>query len=91
MLTITTADANMERAKQIWAEYQRTHDVAALEGQTVAVDLETGRVLTGSSAYVIRKKHPEVGTRSPLMVVRPSGADLRLLDGLRGGRWRRVT
>lgn len=91
MLTITASDANMERAKQIWAESQRTHDVAALEGQTVAVDLETARVLTGPSARAIRREHPEVGTRTPLVAVRPSGADLRLLERLRGGRWRRVS
>jgi hypothetical protein len=91
MLTTTTADANMERAKRIWAEYQQSHDVTVLQGQTVAVDLETERVLTGPSARAITKAHPEVGTRSPLLVVRPSEADLRLVERLRGVRWRRVS
>jgi hypothetical protein len=86
MLTTTTTDREMERAKQIWAEYQETHGEVVAEGQTVAVDLETARVLIGPSTYVIRAEHPEVGVHSPLMVVRPSGADLRLLQRLRGGQ-----
>ena len=91
MPTVTKADANMERAKQIWAEYQQSHDVVALEGQTVAIDLETEQVLIGPSARAITKEHPEVGTRSPLMVVRPSGSDLRLVERLKGVRWQRVS
>ncbi len=38
------------KAKSIWAEYQRTHDVSAFRGQVVGVDPVSGDVFIGGRA-----------------------------------------
>ena len=35
---------DLERAKQIWAEYQKQHDVSDRVGQTAGIDPVRGRV-----------------------------------------------
>jgi hypothetical protein len=47
---IQTSKIDTERAREIWREYQLTHDVSALAGQTAGIDPETGEVFCGADA-----------------------------------------
>jgi hypothetical protein len=77
-------------AEQVWADYQRTHDVSAHDGQTVAVDSATGDVVFGSCVPAIVEARRLAGLQHPLIFVRLSQADYLLQRKRIGGRWRRV-
>jgi hypothetical protein len=58
------------RARTIWAEYQRQHDVTALRGQAVGIDPKSGRVWFGESATDIRRQQDAAGDTAPLFCLR---------------------
>jgi hypothetical protein len=66
----TWTDADTQRAKEFWAEYQRQHDVSALHGQSVGIDPVSGRVWFGKSATDIYYQKQALGLDSPLYVLR---------------------
>lgn len=47
MLTEVFTEADWERAKAVWSEYQKTHDVSEYHGQAVGVDPHTREVFIG--------------------------------------------
>ena len=58
------------RAKAIWVEYQREHDVSSRVGQTVGIDPGSGRLWFGECIEeVIAKKEAE-GNEAPLFFAR---------------------
>jgi hypothetical protein len=61
---------DVDRAKQIWADYQKRHDVSDRLGQAVGIDLVSGRVWFGSSALDISRQLDEEGLDRPLYFVR---------------------
>jgi hypothetical protein len=63
-------DVDVERAKQVWAEYQRQHDVSDRKGQAVGIDPESGRVWFGESASAIWLALESQGTARPLFYTR---------------------
>jgi hypothetical protein len=52
----TWTDADSIKARDIWAEYQRQHDVSALHGKAVGIDPVSGRVWFGESAAAIMQQ-----------------------------------
>ena len=72
--------AHLARAKQIWAEYLKEHDVSERLGQTAAIDPISGRVWFGDSATDIWRQQDAEGTRTPCYIVRV-GKDYYLRKG----------
>ena len=70
MTTATLSASDVARAKEIWAEYQKQHDVSARKGQAVGIDPGSGRVWFGESALDIRKQMDAEGVDVPLYVLR---------------------
>jgi hypothetical protein len=63
-------EADSLRAKEIWAEYQRQHDVSALRGQAVGIDPVSERVWFGESAAAIMQQQQAEGIWVPLYFLR---------------------
>ena len=63
-------EADSLKAREIWAEYQRQHDVSALRGQAVGIDPVSGRVWFGESAAAIMQQQQADGTWIPLYFLR---------------------
>jgi hypothetical protein len=70
MTTSTWTEADTQRACQIWADYQREHDVSALIGQTAGIDPISGRVGFGESAADIWRQRQTEGIDTPIDCVR---------------------
>jgi hypothetical protein len=73
---------DLERAKQIWAEYQKQHDVSDRVGQTAGIDPVSGRVWFGESALDIWQQKQAEGIDAPCYYVRV-GKDYYLRKGKR--------
>lgn len=62
----TTPRLDTEKAKEIWAEYQRTHDLSGMEQLAVGIDPETGEVHFGKSTKEIGHRLESEGRFKPL-------------------------
>jgi hypothetical protein len=62
--------ADSIRAKQIWKEYQRQHDLSNRIGQTVGIDPKSGRIWFGESIRDIVTQRDTEGLRSLLFFER---------------------
>lgn len=49
MTVSTWTEEDTATAKQIWAEYQKEHDLSDRLGQTAGIDPKTGRIWFGES------------------------------------------
>ena len=78
----TWTDADTARALQIWAEYQKQHDVTDRIGQAVGIDPVSGRVWFGESAIEVVKNMRAEGVDRPLFGLRV-GYDHYLRKGSR--------
>mgnify|MGYP001562559717 CR=1 FL=1 len=54
-------EGDTARALEIWAEYQRTHDVSRHEGQAVGIDPASGRVWFGEDMLDIERQMRDAG------------------------------
>lgn len=63
-------DADSTRALEIWAEYQRHHDVSARTGQAVGIDPVSGQVWFGRTAKDIWKQMDQEGIDAPIYCLR---------------------
>jgi hypothetical protein len=70
------------RAKEIWAEYQRQHEVSQLKGKAVGIDPVTEQVFFGDSAAAIATRLREEGQFRPLFFLRV-GYDYYIRKGAR--------
>ncbi len=68
------------RALQIWADYQKQHDVSDRLGQAVGIDPTSGRIWFGESALDIRRQMDAEGVDTPLYLLRV-GCDYYLRKG----------
>ena len=62
--------ADTEKAKQIWAEYQRQHDVSEKIGQTAGIEPRSGRIWFGHSIGDVVDQRDAEGTDAPLFLER---------------------
>ena len=63
-------EADTQRARQCWAEYQRQYDVSDRRGQTAGIDPASGRIWFGASAQDIVAQMDAAGVAKPLYFVR---------------------
>lgn len=68
--TRSMSPAEIKHAKEIWADYQRTHDVSDRKGQAAGIDPRTGEVWLGESAIDIDQQRKLKGLSSPLFIER---------------------
>jgi hypothetical protein len=73
---------DIDRARAIWAEYQKQHDVTSLIDQTAGIEPESGRVWIGESAADVYHKKIADSIEAPMYVVR-IGYDYYLRKGRR--------
>lgn len=66
----TWADADTQRAEQLWAEFVAHNDVSALVGQAAGVDPASGRIWIGESALDVVKQMKNEGVSVPLYFIR---------------------
>jgi hypothetical protein len=64
------SDADSSKAQQIWADYQKQHDVSGLSGQSVGIDPHSGGVWFGESAQDIVNQLSQQGALRPLLFLR---------------------
>jgi len=53
------------KAREIWADYQRRHDVSDRLGQTVGIDPDTGRIWFGDTISDVVAQRDNDGVDSP--------------------------
>ena len=58
------------KAKRIWVEYQKSHDIVDRIGQTAGIDPKSGRIWFGDSAIEIVERRRAEGLTSPLFFQR---------------------
>ncbi len=63
-------EAEIARAKAIWADFQRQHDVSNRKGQAVGIDPISGRIWFGESGVDIWRQLDAEGIDTPLYLVR---------------------
>jgi hypothetical protein len=59
-------ESDSARAKQIWIDYQRQHDLSGRVGQTAGIDPRSGRIWFGATARDIVAQRNAEGLDSPL-------------------------
>ncbi len=70
MLAATHNPGDTDRARQIWDEYQREHDVMSLKGNVAAIDPSSGQVWIGESGIDVADRLKAEGVTSPVYLVR---------------------
>ena len=73
-------EADSVRAKQIWAQYQRQHNVSDRVGQTVGIDPQSGQVWFGKSIRDIVFQRDAKDMKSALFFERV-GSETYLIKG----------
>lgn len=63
-------EADTTKAWQVWADYQREHDLIGRNGQAVGIDPVSGRVWFGESAKDIVLQMEAQGIQAPLFFLR---------------------
>jgi hypothetical protein len=63
-------EADSFRAKQIWVEYQRQHDLSDRLGQTAGIDPHSGRIWFGESIHDVVLQRDAEGLNTPLFFER---------------------
>jgi hypothetical protein len=82
MAASSTSFVDVDRAKTLWEEYCREHDVRLQKGQTVGIEPVSGRVWFGESATDVHRKMVAEGIDRPAYFVRV-GYDYYLRKGSR--------
>lgn len=59
-------DEDTRRARQIWEQYPREHDLTDRKGQTAGIDPQSGEVWVGKSAIDFVQRRKAQGLTSPL-------------------------
>lgn len=67
---VAVPTVNVEKARALWAEYERTHDLTDRLGQAAGIDADTGRIWLGTSATDILSQLKAQGVLKPLFYVR---------------------
>jgi hypothetical protein len=62
--------ADTEKAQQIWADYQREHDVSDRIGQAVGIEPHSGQLWFGESILEVVDQRDAAGVDAPLFFER---------------------
>lgn len=63
-------ETDSSRAKQIWSEYVRLHDLSRRTGQTAGIDPSTGHIWFGDSIRDVVAQRSAAGSDAPLFFER---------------------
>jgi hypothetical protein len=63
-------EADSDRARAIWSEYEQHHDVSDKFGMTAGIDPATGRIWFGDSVQAVIAQRDADGITAPLYLVR---------------------
>jgi hypothetical protein len=77
------SEADSNRAQEIWAEYQRHHDLSEKIGQTAGIDPVSGCILFGDSIQDVIAQRDAAGIATPLFFMRVGSATYYRKGGLR--------
>lgn len=80
MASSTHPPLDVDRAKEIWAEYQKHHDVSPYKELAAGIEPVSGRVWFGESGLEVRDKMLADGIDAPFYCVRV-GYDYYLRKG----------
>lgn len=61
--------AEIEKAKEIWAAYQKIHDITPWLNQMAAIDPKTGKVWIGETWREVSRQRDEEGAINPTYAV----------------------
>ena len=70
MSVANSTAVDSDKAREIWAQYQRQRDVSERIGQAVGIDPVNGRIWFGESAKDIWRQMDEEGIRAPIYCLR---------------------
>jgi hypothetical protein len=70
MAISTWSDLDTAKAEQIWAEYQKHHDLSGDVGKTVGIDPKSGRVWIGESIQDVLSQRNAEGSSALLFFER---------------------
>lgn len=70
MKNLNWEQADSRKAKQIWAEYQKQHNLLDRIGQTAGIDPKSRRIWFGTSIRDIVLRRSSEGLNSPLFFQR---------------------
>lgn len=70
MSVSTWTEADTANAKQLWADYQRRHDLSTRTGKTVGIDPQTGQLWFGESIADVVAQQDADGRQGPLFFER---------------------
>jgi hypothetical protein len=82
MVTSTCKPEHSARAREIWDEYQRRHDLSGQMGKVAAIDPVSGRVWIGASGVDVADRMAAEGIETPVYLVRV-GSDAYVRKGRR--------
>jgi hypothetical protein len=63
-------EADSDRAREIWSDYQQHHDLSRRAGHTAGIDPVTGRVWLGESIQDVVSQRDADGSEAPLFFMR---------------------
>ena len=63
-------EAHSTRAREIWSEYQKNHDLTERKGQTAGIDPDSGRIWFGDSIEDVVAQRDAASCESPLFFER---------------------
>lgn len=63
-------EADSRKAREIWEQYQRQHDLSHLAGQTAGIDPASGRIYFGDSIQAVVLQRDAQGSNAPLFFQR---------------------
>ena len=63
-------EADSDKSRQIWKDYQKQHDLSDQIGHTAGIDPRTGRIWFGESIRDVVEKRDVEGVSSPLFFER---------------------
>ena len=70
MSVLNWTESDTARAKELWADYQREHDLSGRQGQTVGIDPASGALWFGDSIGDVVSQRDSAGLDTPLFFER---------------------
>ena len=64
------SQAESNRARKIWSDYEQLHDLSEKAGQTAGIDPTSGRIWFGPSIQDVIAQRDAVASDAPLFFVR---------------------
>ncbi len=63
-------EADSDRARELWSDYQQHHDLSGRAGQTAGIDPVSGRIWFGDSIQDVVAQRDADATDAPLFFMR---------------------